>query len=184
MRAKQSIVSLDDVSRVEILIDVPELTMATIKTAGTGKGFAEFAAVPGKKYPVTLKEYATRADPKTQTYQVVLQMPQPDDLNVLPGMTATVTGSPPAAEREEDRFIIPAIAVFADESGVSHVWVVERETMKVQRRQIKTGDLTGEASIRILDGLKSGETIAITGVAQLREGMQVRDLSELEGYKP
>jgi hypothetical protein len=49
---------------------------------------------------------------------------------------------------------------------------------------VTTGDLTGTDSIQILEGLESGEKIAITGVAQLREGMQVRDLSELEGYKP
>ena len=38
--------------------------------------------------------------------------------------------------------------------------------------------------IQILEGLKSGEMIATTGVTQLREGMEVRDLGELEGYKP
>ncbi len=98
-------------------------------------------------------------------------------------MTATVLGSPPTEERSDDRLAIPAIAVFADEAGVSHVWVVDKETMKVQKRKVTTGDLTGTDSIQILEGLQSGESIAITGVAQLREGMQVRDLGELEGYK-
>ena len=56
--------------------------------------------------------------------------------------------------------------------------------MKVQRRPVKTGDLTGTDSIEIIDGLKSGETIAISGVSRLREGMQVSDLSKMEGYKP
>jgi multidrug efflux pump subunit AcrA (membrane-fusion protein) len=86
-------------------------------------------------------------------------------------------------ERGGDRFVIPVIAVFADEVGVSHVWVVDKDTMKVQKRKVKTGELTGTDSIQILEGLQSGEKIATTGVAQLREGMQVRDLGELEGYK-
>ena len=98
-------------------------------------------------------------------------------------MTATVHGSTSVEERGNDGFVIPAIAVFADEAGISHVWVVDKETMKVQKRKVKTGDLTGTAGIQILEGIGSGERIAITGVTQLREGMQVRDLGELEGYK-
>jgi multidrug efflux pump subunit AcrA (membrane-fusion protein) len=60
--------------------------------------------------------------------------------------------------------------------------VVDKETMKVQKRKVTTGDLTGTDSIQILSGLKPGEKIALTGVTLLREGMQVRDLGELEGY--
>ena len=184
VRAKQPIVSLDDISSLEILVDVPEIVMASVREGGPVKAVAEFAAAPGRQFPLTIKEYATRADPRTQTYQVTLQMPRPKGINILPGMTATVHGSPPVKERSADQFVIPAIAVFADEAGISHVWVVDEGTMKVNKRKVTTGDLTGTDSIQILEGLQSGEKIAITGVAQLREGMQVRDLSELEGYKP
>lgn len=184
VRAKQPIVSLDDISYLEILVDVPEIVMASVREGGPVKAVAEFAAAPGRQFPLTIKEYATRADPRTQTYQVTLQMPRPKGINILPGMTATVHGSPPVKERSADQFVIPAIAVFADEAGISHVWVVDEGTMKVNKRKVTTGDLTGTDSIQILEGLQSGEKIAITGVAQLREGMQVRDLSELEGYKP
>jgi RND family efflux transporter MFP subunit len=184
VRAKQPIVSLDDISYLEILVDVPEIVMASVREGGPVKAVAEFAAAPGRQFPLTIKEYATRADPRTQTYQVTLQMPRPKGINILPGMTATVHGSPPVKERSADQFVIPAIAVFADEAGISHVWVVDKDAMKVNKRKVTTGDLTGTDSIQILEGLESGEKIAITGVAQLREGMQVRDLSELEGYKP
>ena len=157
--------------------------MASVRKGGSAGAVAEFAAAPGRQFPLTIKEYATRADPRTQTYQVTLQMPRPKGINILPGMTATVLGSPPVKERGGDRFVVPALAVFADEAGVSHVWVVDSDTMKVQKRKVTTGELAGTESIQILEGLESGEKIATTGVAQLREGMQVRDLSELEGYK-
>ena len=45
------------------------------------------------------------------------------------------------------------------------------------------GDLAGTDSIEILKGIKSGEIVAISGVSRLREGMQVSDLSKMEGYK-
>jgi multidrug efflux pump subunit AcrA (membrane-fusion protein) len=61
---------------------------------------------------------------------------------------------------------------------------VDQGTLKVQPRAVKTADLTGTDSIEIVDGLKTGETIAISGVTRLREGMKVRDLSRMEGYQP
>ncbi len=184
IRAKEPIVSLDDVSSVEILVDVPELIVATFKEDGETRAMAEFAAAPGKQYPLRVKERAMRADPKTQTYQVVFRMPQPDDINVLPGMTATVTGSSRMQKEKKAIFIVPAIAVVADVAGKPNVWIVDKETLKVQRRAVKTGALTGIDSIEIIDGLGSGETIAISGVSRLREGMQVSDLSKMRGYNP
>ena len=182
IRAKEPIVGLDDISSVEILVDVPELVMATIRE-GKGRAVAEFAAAPGKQYPLKLKEIATRADPKTQTYQVVLQMLQPGDIRVLPGMTATVTGTAGAKKTSQAMLVVPAVAVTADASGNPRVWIVDKETMKVQPRAVKTGNLTGTDSIEIVEGLKPGETIAISGVSRLREGMQVSDLSKMEGFK-
>lgn len=181
VRAKQPIVTLDDISHIEILIDVPEIMMATIRE-GAVSAVSEFAAAPGKQYEVSLKEYSTRADPRTQTYRVVLTMPTPKDIRILPGMTATVIGTASNQKEASDLSVIPAIAVFADDVGNSNVWVVDRENMTVHRRKVTTGDLTGTDSIQITAGLKTDEMIAITGITQLREGMQVRDLRELEGY--
>ena len=130
IRAKEPIVSLDDVSSVEILVDVPELIVATFTEGGETQAVAEFAAAPGKQYPLTIKERASRADPKTQTYQVVFRMPQPDDINVLPGMTATVTGSAQMREETKEVFIVPAIAVVADAAGNPNVWVVDKESLE------------------------------------------------------
>lgn len=178
VQAKQPIVSLQDVSRVEIQINVPEAIMATVKTEGSGTTVAEFAAAPGKQYNLSLKEYSTQADPKTQTYRITFLMPQPEDLNVLPGMTANVLATPPTKGGGGDQIIIPAIAVFADETGTSHVWIVDPEAMKTHRRKVTIGSLTGKESIRITDGLKPGETIAIAGVTQLREGMKVRAMDK------
>ncbi|MFZ5572660.1 MAG: efflux RND transporter periplasmic adaptor subunit [Thermodesulfobacteriota bacterium] len=182
IHAKEPIVSLDDVSSVEILVDLPELIVATLTADGESQVMAEFAAAPGKRYPLAIKERAMRADPKTQTYQVVFLMPQPDDINVLPGMTATVTGVGRMQEERKEPFIVPAVAIVADMAGKPSVWIVDKETSKVQRRAVKTGDLTGTDSIEIIDGLKSGETIAISGVSRLREGMRVKDLTKMEGY--
>jgi RND family efflux transporter MFP subunit len=179
VRAKQAIVSLDDISSLEILVDLPEIVVASIRESdkeigSEARAHAEFAAAPDAEYPLRIKEFATRADPRTQTYQVVFQMKRPEDLLILPGMTATVVGEPPVSGETGDFFVIPAIAVFADDQGKSQVWVVDKETMTAQRRGVTTGDLTGEANIQITEGLRSGDTVAVSGVSQIREGMKVK----------
>jgi len=78
------------------------------------------------------------------------------------------------------RIVVPAIAVFAYESGASHVWVIKPETMTVHRRKVSTGDLTGKDSVMIREGLKPGEKIAVSGVSQLQEGMKVRPFEQGE----
>ena len=55
--------------------------------------------------------------------------------------------------------------------------------MTVSTRKVTTGELTGTGSIEILDGVESGETVAVSAVTKLREGMKIRPLSELEGYE-
>jgi RND family efflux transporter MFP subunit len=182
VRAKEPIVSIQNISEIEVLVNVPENVMASLRKRSKSNAMAEFAAAPGKQYPLTLKEYSTEADPRTQTYQVTLLMKQPEDITVLPGMTANVVGTTKTNQTEVTTIIIPAAAVFADEKGNSHVWTVNRDTMTVHDREVTTGSLTGSSSISIISGIEPGETIAITGVTQLRENMKVSDLAKQEGY--
>jgi RND family efflux transporter MFP subunit len=178
VRAKEQIVSFQDISRVEILVDVPEMTMATVR-GGEVETSAKFASAPDRSFGLTLKEFATDADPRTQTFQVVLEMPQPEGIIILPGMTATVSGQ--ARRGEGVPIVVPVSAVFANETGGSQVWIVSRETMTVEMREVVTGELTGTEGIEVRGGLDPGETIAVTGVTQLRKGDRVRDLAEEGG---
>ncbi|WP_225940277.1 MULTISPECIES: efflux RND transporter periplasmic adaptor subunit [Desulfomicrobium] len=179
VQAKEPIVSLDDISALEILVDLPESVVARINEPSerTGKEapvMAEFAALPGKEYALAVKEFSTRADPKTQTFQVVFEMKKPDDVSILPGMTAMIVGSSREGVNGDGRFVVPAVAVFSDERGVAHVWVVEPDTMAVQRRKVVTGGVAGEAGIRIAEGLRAGDVVAVSGASRLRDGMRVK----------
>jgi RND family efflux transporter MFP subunit len=180
VQAKELIVHMDDVSTVEILVDLPEMLIATVRQGISYNMFAEFAAAQGKQYPLSVFEYSTRADPRTQTYQFTFRMPQPKEINVLAGMTANVLISAESTETDVGRYIIPAIAVFADDAGKANVWVVDPQKKHVQRREVTTGDLTGSASIEIIEGLKNGEMIAVSGVSRLRENMVIRPVDKIE----
>ncbi len=171
--AKQPIVYLQDFSRIEILVDLPELMVVPIRKTRP-KVFAHFASDPKRKFPLKIKEFATQADPYTQTYRVVLIMPAPKGIRILPGMTATVLIDFSEVSPTEMEVVIPTIAVFADEQGRSCVWVVDPKTHQVHKRVVTTGDLSGSDRIKIKQGLSPGEVIAISGVSTLRDGMTVR----------
>ena len=126
---------------------------------------------PGRVLPARFKEFSTTADEVTRTFRMTLAFANPPDIRVLPGMTAKAILSPggPAT----GGFAVPVNAVVADEGGGAFVWRVDSATMKVSRAAVEVGQLSG-SSIAVTSGLSSGDEIAISGVAHLRDGMEVR----------
>ena len=173
VQAKQPIIFFQDNSKIEVLVDAPEAVIVNLREDKKIESFATFAAAPGQKFPLSLKEYSTEADPATQTYQVVLIMDQPEGINILPGMTATVTGKQIEGETTETRIIIPAISVLEDPQEKAFVWTLDNDKMTVHKKKVTAGEMTGANSILILDGLTGGETVVTSGVTKLREGMKV-----------
>src|SRR5262249_2765204 len=140
---------------------------------------AEFSGAPGLQFPVHITEVAQKADPVTQTFRVRVAMKVPPDVNLLPGMTATVTLTYRPARVVDSRILVPIAAVSRGGTGEQVAWVVGADDTVTPRR-VKLGEATG-GQIEIVDGLESGERIAVAGVRFLREGMKVRDLGDALG---
>jgi multidrug efflux system membrane fusion protein len=183
VQAKQPIAFLQLIDQLEILINVPELTMARFRNQGAGHMVVEFDSVPGKQYPLVVKEFSTEADPATQTYQVVLVMDQPEEANILPGMTAKVIGTVDEDTTGDITIIIPALAVLNDADNKSYVWILDLESTTVRKTLVEVDRLEGSENIVIRDGLQGGETIVIAGVTKLQEGMKVRPWDKQRGGK-
>ncbi|UCF34651.1 MAG: efflux RND transporter periplasmic adaptor subunit [Phycisphaerales bacterium] len=177
--AKQEICSLQDIEDVEIDFYLPE---KDILTAGRGdrdrfRFFVSFDMLPGREFDAQLNQFATDADPVTQTYRVKLAMTAPEDVNVLPGMTCQVTWVVGEEARDDAvGVMIPSKAVFSPAEGEAKVWIIDPVSMTVSSRHVTIGPLRGD-EIAITSGLKAGEMIAISGVHYLREGMMVRSMS-------
>lgn len=183
VQAKEPIVSLQNPDALEIVIHVPERVVRGEPRRAAG--FAVFDDLPERRLPVTLKSFATEADPQTQTYEVVLGLTPPPDLRVLPGMGVAVLPDTAAAltdvEGEDTAdgappVLVPVGAVVAAADGTPTVWVVDLESGKVSRRNIETGAIQG-ADVTALRGLAPGERIVTAGVHSLREGMRVHPLA-------
>ncbi len=183
VRAKEPIVRFQDADEVEIAVDVPETVMATdIRRADILKMVAEISGLPGRSFPVRIREIAQVADPTVQTFNVRVAMPAPTEVRVLPGMTATVTVDYRRANILGQRIMVPISAVYERSNGKQVVWLIDKDN-QAKSRPVEVGAVQG-GDIEILKGLEPGNRIAVAGVSFLRDGMKIRDLGDALGGSP
>ena len=178
VQAKEPILILNDLSLLEIEVAVPERDYVRRKEKVETKEEMTkrlmpkvvLSAVPDREFDAVVSEYTMTADPVTRTFSVRLQFPPPEDVRVLPGMTAKVriVIDPASA------YSVPATAVREDAEKKPFVWKVEPESKAVARCFVKLGPLSGDR-VLLREGVEKGDRIAISGVALLNEGMKVRE---------
>lgn len=175
--AGQPIVRFQNFGSINIAVDVPEAVMAAdLRREDIVSLTAEFSAVPGRQFPVEIREVAQLADPVTQTFRVRLAMDAPPGALLLPGMTATVQIEHRSRAAGVGAVRVPITAVYKGSSEAPVVWVIDAQDV-VERRPVQLGGAIG-GEVLITEGLQPGERIAIAGVSQLSEGMHVRDLGD------
>lgn len=175
--SKQQIVALQNLDRVEIVVSVPQQRVTKARAELRDRIYATFDNIPGRQFDLTLKEFATEADPLTQTFSVTLVMDSPEDVNIWPGMTGTVHAELMApAEVGESRFMVPLSATAIDGSGRYYVWKLQSAgegVYEARRADVKVDQLAGEEAV-VSSGLSRGDLIAAAGVTLLNEGQRVR----------
>ena len=180
VRRKQTVFTLQDVSELEIKVDVPETIMIQLRRAiEPGKVtrpkremYAVFNQIKDVKFPLTTKEVSTTADPNTRTFQATLKMEHPKNYNVLPGMTATVFAEVLPTEGDDAvSVLLPVSAVVVDTGKDPIVWILDEDTMSVSAKTVTVGDMTTD-SITVF-GIDAGQHVVTAGAAFMREGMKV-----------
>ena len=129
-----------------------------------------------------VKSYTTAADPVTRTYKATFAFENPEDVNILPGMTARVTITPSGMRTggevlDPEGWSVPVAAVVIDAQGESYVWRIDPDSMTAIKTVVELSEMSG-SDIRVVEGLSPGDTIATTGAAFMFEGMKVRPLEE------
>ncbi len=184
VRPKQPVMVLQDESSLELRVAVAERDWARGDTGIARDELTrrinprvEVASRRGRFFPAYVKELSNTADPVTRTYEVTFGFESPTDVNVSPGMTGKVIVDLYTESRTEGDapVSVPSNAVVADEVGNPYVWVVDPSTMRVAKRAVEPGELSG-AAVPILSGLSGGDMVVVSGVNSLTDGMLVRDL--------
>ena len=181
VQAKEPVLILQDTSVLEIEVAVPERDFAHRKKGPeSNEQLTErlqpvviVSSLPDRKFPSRIKEHATTADPVTRTFSVKLNFDNPKDVNVLPGMTARVQ----VVIDPQSAWSVPVSAAQADADKKPFVWKVDPKSMTASKSAVELGPLTGER-VLLTSGVEKGDMVAISGVTQLREGMQVRRMAE------
>ncbi len=177
VQAGDKIARLNDLNEIHVVASVPESLAATGSADQLIGAHAVFPFRPDQRYPLTFRENLGEADAVAQTYEVTFAMPPPPNLQILPGMTATLELEMMAAEGEGRTMNIPTSALIADSDKRFIVWIYDPETQAVSKRTVEVGPAVGRG-VAVVSGLANGELIVATGASQLQNGMKIRVLGD------
>ncbi|WP_417684042.1 efflux RND transporter periplasmic adaptor subunit [Roseibium sp.] len=171
-----AVVRLQDVSEVQIDINVPEALFAKVSENQVASLHAEFPSISGRTFPLEYREHSTEVDPVTQTYRVTLAMPRDPGARIYPGMTAAVI----AKLRRDgngagESLLVPTGAVAVDGEGQTFLWRVSEASNEVLKTPVKVGTVMGDF-IPVTEGVAQGDRIVAAGAAHLSDGQVIRPL--------
>lgn len=172
---KQPILRVVDPTYIEVTISVPENQIVYAPYITSAR--VSFDALPGITVPATIKKIGKEASQATRTYPVTLVLEQPEGAEILPGMASEVKIEAELPENSDRLGIqLPTTALFTqDDPQVTYIWVIDRTTDSLQRREVQTGDLS-EFGVLIKSGLEAEEWVVVAGVSLLSEGDPVKIL--------
>ena len=164
-----AVVTILDISSVKVKISVPETEIRQID-ANTASLIDVEAA--GKQVRGGLVEKGVQADALTHTYDVRIQVPNPDR-NLLPGMVANVTFSNEGdgGEASARSITLPVSCVQKNTGGTLFVWTIDGNNA-AHRTNVTIGNNIGNRVV-ITSGLNEGQRVITEGYQKLSEGNMV-----------
>ncbi len=177
---QQIIVSLQDITKEEVIIQLPESFIAHAGIESIRKIRVKFDVDESRWFKAELSEYRMQPDSYTRTYDAVISIDPPADLSILPGMTATVVieQNNPAGDytpNKQSRISIPIEAIWSNGHKKSFVWVIPEAGGYPRKSEVTIEKLIGKTAV-ITGGINDGDYIATAGVNSLTELVQVRPM--------
>lgn len=179
VQANQSILLLQKDRNIDVVIQVPESlasNIARFNPNAVTQPTVRFTTNPELSFPVKLKEHATQVTPGTQSYEVVFTLPQPTDINILPGMSAELTMDVSNSKVSGITSVLPASAISKrDTDGQNIIWTFNADNGKVHSQIVTLGKVTTNG-IEVTQGVNVGDKVVVAGVQYLVEDLQVKPL--------
>jgi multidrug efflux system membrane fusion protein len=186
VRSHEKVAVLEDLSTLEIEINVPERDMmlggrgVTVQEIHeTLEARLEFASMPDQQIVLHLQTFGSRANPVSRTFLLSFAFDPPENKNILPGMTGTVllrrvaNPSPGESDGKQQVRMVPVEAL-TTHSGASTVWRLDAKTMKVSPVAVEVAAILGAKAMISSKALADGDEIVASGARFLAEGMPVR----------
>lgn len=169
MAGPQSPVILQVSNDMEVSIEVEESRIGEVHEGQSVS--LQVSAYPGQEFPAAVTSISPIADQDTRTFTVKIQ-PLDSNGQLRSGMYANAQL---LVDEKQDTLLIPrdALTTVNDEPTV---FVVNGD--QVEQRAITTG-LANNGQIEVLSGLESGDTIVVSGQANLIDGAKVEVVNNL-----
>ena len=179
VQANQPVLLLQKDRFIDVVIQVPESLASQVTRFNPNTPFLPsvvFSHSPEHSYPARLKEFATQVTPGSQSYEVVFTLPMPQDISVLPGMSAQLTIDLSHKDASSKAITLPASAIIKrDLDGETIVWTYNSDTGAVQAKIITLGKVTTDV-IEVLEVIAVGDKVVVAGVQYLKADQQVKPL--------
>ncbi len=166
----QPIVSIIDMSQLEIIIHVPETQVLDIKQHQ--KSYLSVKNANVYDIPVKLKSVNEKTG-SDGLYEVRFVLENKDNYNIYPGMTAEVKVT---SDDETDVIKISSNAVFMKDNA-TYVWVYNSGKQQIQKRKVTIASIKPEGRLKVIKGLQKGDFVVTAGVHSLIDGQKVKPIS-------
>ena len=177
----EPILLLQDVSGIEVEVQLPEQLVAQGGADILDQLNVRFDADPEFAFPASTMELRLESNRETRTYALVIRLPSPANMNILPGMTATVSGIVKQSEgnviSHPSSVLVPVEAVTFDPDGAPYVWIVEPQRQKAKKQQVIIGPMH-DNTIEVSHGIHADDLVAIAGLHTLNETTRVRPMKK------
>ncbi|MBY0542043.1 MAG: efflux RND transporter periplasmic adaptor subunit [Sphingobacteriaceae bacterium] len=154
---------LVDVSKLKLKVNVNESQVANLKIGNQID--IKSSVFPTEKFTGKVTFIAAKAD-ATLNFPIEIEVANNTNNSLKAGMYGTAIFNFP---KQAPSIIIPRTS-FVGSVSSNQVYVLENNTSKV--RKVVAGRILGD-NVEILDGLKEGETVIISGQINLTEGTAV-----------
>ncbi|MFQ1788448.1 efflux RND transporter periplasmic adaptor subunit [Aeromonas veronii] len=166
-----TLLHLDELDKLRLDLAVPERYLSLLRPGMAVT--ATSTAWPDQQFNGTLTTLDSRISNDTQNIKARVMLPNGNG-QLRPGMLLNVELALPAQQLT----LIPAQSVeYAGEQRF--VYRLEADG-RVKRVPVVLGETEGE-TVWVTEGLKVGDRIVVEGLVNLRDGVQVRDLAEVNG---
>jgi membrane fusion protein, multidrug efflux system len=163
--AAQPIAEVADIAVLDLAGNLPATYLSTVRLGETLQVTSD--AFPGKTFTGRVVAVAPAVDPSTNVGGVRIRIVNPGGLLKL-GMYLNAQVQ---VETHKNALIIPAEAIYRDESGKPIVYEVSGGVAKVAD---VTPGIENSGKAEILEGVKEGDTIILSGGYGLDDGTKVK----------
>jgi len=162
----QPIFTVQQITPVKLLVGVSETDYTKVKTGQKVSIVAD--ALPGKTFEGSVKRIYPTMDAASHTFKVEVQVAN-NDRALRPGMycKATLNFGDNSSPVVPDEAVVKQLG-----SGQRFVYILDEDGATVHSSMVTLGRHTG-SSYEILDGVKPGDRIAVSGASALKDGARI-----------